>query len=839
MSPANSQVTPMMQQYLDIKSGYADSILFFRMGDFYEMFFTDAIKASKILGIALTSRDKKSGNPVPMCGVPYHSAAGYITKLIEQGLRVAICDQVEDPRLAKGIVKRQVTRIVTPGTCMDSDSLPAGEAHYIGAVTTDGKAVGLAYCDIGTGAFFATELQYFADVVDAVRSLRLRELIAPEQGLKDLWTMLRQEMPRLTLRHEESMLFHRAQQQLLEHFGVRSIAGLGMGESPAAAEASGALMGYLKQTQLSSMQHLQEIRLYRRSDSMVIDATTRRNLELTQTLRGDQGEETLFAVLDDCKTAMGTRMLRDWMERPLLDVDAINQRLDAIAALLADQQLHRELTGPLSEVQDIQRITSRLVLERGTPRDLIGLRSSLVQVRTLRQQLAPLHHEFYSKIIDRLHPMTAVVDLINNSIVDNPPASLQEDGGVIRDGYNAELDELRQLLRQGKEWIAALEKEERDRSGIANLRVRYNRVFGYYIEVTKSNLSLVPSDYERKQTLVNAERFITPQLKVQEEKILTATERISQLELELFKEVTNRVAAQHKELMEVATAVATVDVVCALAKVALENNYCRPVVDNSQSLRIIQGRHPMVERFQIANRYVPNDVVMDSEGRQILIVTGPNMAGKSTLLRQIALTLFMAQIGSFVPAAAAEFGIVDRIFSRIGASDDIAMGRSTFMVEMEETANILRNATERSLLILDEIGRGTSTYDGLSIAWAVIEYIHNRISARTLFATHYHALTRLEAQLARVHNVHVAVREQGDEVIFLHRLLDGGVSRSYGITVGRLAGLPKEVVKRAAVVLRGFEKERHSDVGVDTSTTTSSSGGLQKQISLFQDDSCV
>lgn len=805
-------LTPMIRQYLEIKSQHQDAVLFFRMGDFYEMFFDDAKRAAVILDIALTSRDRKSDNPVPMCGVPYHSADGYIAKLVERGLRVAICEQMEDPRTAKGIVKREVTRIVTPGTYIPENSkggvAPNAPVGYVAVASVDSNnQYGLAYGDLATGEFRATCLASLPELTEEIFGLPIRELIIAETSDASLSAELERRGDGIALRREVAGLFTRGEAELCRHFGVRSTTGLGFEtETAAAAIAAGALIGYLQQTQKSSLNHFDRLQLYRRNEAMVLDEATRRNLELVEPLHHWQrgGAPTLFRVLNRCATTMGERELRRWLERPLVALPAIEARLDAVGELLAGHETLLKLRQTLGEVRDLQRLTARVVLGRIGPRDISSLLLSLQRLPALKSAAQSLNCELHRQLGEQIDSLSDVVDLISRALADEPPALLL-DGGVIRDGFDAELDELRRLQRQGKEWLAELEVQERQRTGIGNLKVSYNNVFGYYIEITRSNLKQVPDNYHRKQTLANAERFVTPALKDYEEKILTAGEKIAAIEARLFEKLRLDIAAEHLRLARTAEALSKLDVLQSLATAALENDYCRPRLDDGRGLRIKAGRHPVVERFLESERYVPNDVTIEAEGRRLLLVTGPNMAGKSTLLRQVALIALMAQLGSYVPADAAEIGIVDRIFTRIGAADDIAMGRSTFMVEMEETAGILRNATERSLLILDEIGRGTSTYDGLSIAWAIVEHLHDTLQARALFATHYHELIELEKRLPHARNVHVSVREQGEKVIFLHQLMEGGVSRSYGIKVARLAGLPREVLQRAEELLRQLE----------------------------------
>ncbi|RLC81260.1 MAG: DNA mismatch repair protein MutS [Chloroflexi bacterium] len=797
-----ANLTPLRRQYLQIKRRYPDAILLFRLGDFYETFDEDAKIVSEVCNIVLTSRPVGKGQRVPLAGVPYHALETYLAKLIAAGYKVAICEQVSDKPI-KGLMPREVVRVVTPGTVVEPGLLEEKRNNYLAAVVVEDKRAGIAYVDITTGEFAATQLEA-DEILEAVREEL--ERLSPAEILFDQDTPpgLPELGRHLTPFEHWRFELGNARQALLEHFDVATLDGFGLEGKPLAVRAAGAIVQYLRETQKVALEQLRSLHTYSTSEFMTLDPATRRNLELAETIRGRARKGSLLWVLDDTKTAMGGRLLYRWINQPLIKVEEINRRLDAVEAFYDNTALRTQIRELLRKVSDLERLTGRVGQSIATPRDLVGIRRSLEAVSEIKALLETGAHPALQDLIERLDPLPEVASLIAQSITDDPPAT-PGSGGVIRPGFSEELDKILEASRNAKQWIAQLEARERRRTGIKNLKVGYNKVFGYYIEVTKANLKAVPSDYIRKQTLVNAERFITPELKEYEALVLNAQERISELETRLFREICRKVAAESSRLLATARALAELDVYASLAEVAVRNGYVRPVVDESDEIHIIEGRHPVVE-LMLDEPFVPNDAHL-TEDERILIITGPNMSGKSVYIRQVALIVLMAQMGSFVPAQEARIGVVDRIFTRIGAQDELTAGQSTFMVEMVETANILHHATPRSLLILDEIGRGTSTYDGISIAWAVVEYIHNhpRLRARTLFATHYHELTELERFLPKVRNYNVAVAEEGGRVIFLHKVVPGGADRSYGIHVAQLAGLPKQVVYRAEEILQELE----------------------------------
>ena len=803
-------LTPMMRQYLELKEKYSDCLLFFRLGDFYEMFFDDAKTAAKELELVLTGRDCGLEERAPMCGVPYHSVDVYINRLIEKGYKVAICEQMEDPALAKGLVERDVIRIITPGTVIEERMLDEGRNNYIVSIHMDGGRIGFAYADVSTGGFFACELEgkrALTQLTDELARLQPTQIIAGEGlFLQPLLSKRLSSQYYLERYQDRAFQTAAARERLLRHFHVASLQGFGCEGLPAAISAAGALMQYLEETQKNALSHIHTLRMLNRSSYMNLDAATRRNLELTQPLQhGGSRKNTLLYLLDRTKTAMGSRLLRDWIDRPLQNAGAIVRRQEAVAALAADMPARRSLQEQLAGVYDIERLCSRIVYGSINGRDCIALRNSLRAIPAVQQLLQTLAADPLREDAAALDPMEDIAALLAAAIAEEPPAGVK-DGGVIRDGYNSEVDQLRAIQHGSRQWLADFEAAERERTGIRNLRVGYNRVFGYYIEITKSNLSQAPYEYERKQTLANAERFITPELKQMEEKILGAGERLIALEYELFQAVREALLAVTDRLQHNAALIARLDVYQSFAEVAVSNRYCRPHIREDGVIRIVDGRHPVVERT-LREEFVPNDVQLDNAENRLLIITGPNMAGKSTYMRQVALITLMAHIGSFVPAREADIALVDRIFTRVGASDDLSAGQSTFMVEMSEVANILNNATAQSLLILDEIGRGTSTFDGLSIAWSVLEHIADPAlcGAKTLFATHYHELTELEGKLPGVKNYRVTVKEMGEDILFLRRIVRGGADRSFGIQVARLAGLPEAVLARARQILADLE----------------------------------
>ena len=836
-----STTTPLMRQYLEIKADHQDAILFFRLGDFYEMFMEDAVLASRILGITLTSRNKGDEDAVPLCGVPYHSSQAYIAKLIAAGHKVAICEQVEDPKSAKGIVRREVVQVVTPGLVTDTEALDPKENNYLLAVVAQRNLYGLAHVDITTGEFRGTELDALTRLESELGSLRPRELLLLDTVDADfLEERLRQGA--------EGILCNRlpdwvgepdyAQEQLCSFFGSASLQGLGCADSPVLLQAASAVLYYLQQTQKDRLQHIRPLQPYQTRDFMLLDDSTRRNLELTATLQDGRKRGSLLGVLDRTVTAMGGRTMRHWIQYPLIEPEQIIHRQEAVSELVEESLSRNELIEALDGVYDLERLNSKIAMASANAKDLVALRESLEKLPRLDDLLAPWSSSYLCQLRQSIAPLPDLVELLQLALVDDPPFVLRE-GGLMRDGYHEQLDELRTIRREGKGWIAGLERQERERTGIQSLKVKFNKVFGYFIEITRRNLDQIPDDYQRKQTLANAERFITPQLKEYENKVLGAEDRLTELEYQLFQQIRQQTAARGPEIQRIAEALAALDALLALADLAHERNYVRPQIDDSIVLSISAGRHPVVEGMPLKEAFVPNDAQLDCSENQLLIITGPNMAGKSTYMRQVALITLMAQIGSFVPADAARIGVVDRIFTRVGASDNLAKGESTFMVEMNETANILRHATPRSLIILDEIGRGTSTFDGVSIAWAVAEYLHDTptVAARTLFATHYHELTDLALTRERISNHNVAVKEWNDQIIFLRKIVSGGSSRSYGIQVGRLAGLPEPVIARAKEILRNLEAGEFLRPGEPRLGRGSRQPdkGPDAQLSLFQD----
>lgn len=802
----DSDVTPMMQQYHQLKARFPGMLLMFRLGDFYELFYEDAQVASRELDITLTSREASKGRRVPMCGVPYHALNTYLARLVERGYRVAVCDQLEDPRRAKGLVKRDVVRIVTPGTVVETAMLPADSNNYLLAVAPGPGAWGVAVADLSTGEFRVTELR--GERRDTQLSEDLgrwspTEVLVPEATTTELIAHMTGSA-RLTTVEEWRFDPAIARGVLLEHFHVTTLDGFGCEGLPLAVAAAGALLQYLKDTQFSPLAHLRRLVTYAPDDALTLDHATRRNLELVSNLRDGGSAGTLYEVLNDTKTRMGARRLRQWLLQPLVDQAQIVGRQGGVEYFVQQAREREALFDALTRMPDLERLTGRVGHGSADARDLVGLAHALGRIPLIQTILQASNDPHFQQLAAAVDPHDEVRTLITISLVESPPASTR-DGGLIRDGYNGELDQLRAGARDGKAWIAGLEAQERERTGIRSLKVGFNRVFGYYLEISKANLHLVPVDYIRKQTLAGVERYVTEAMKEREAAILGAEERIAELEYALFSDVRDRVALSADTLLQTAGAVAEIDVLASLASVAARGEYVRPVITTDLVLEVEAGRHPVVERLGESERFVPNDIALSVEDRAVLVVTGPNMAGKSTYLRQTALIALMAQMGSFVPAASARVGIADRIFTRVGATDDIATGRSTFLVEMQEVANILHHATKRSLVILDEVGRGTSTYDGMSLAWAVVDYLHDRIGPRTLFATHYHELTELASLLPRVRNVNVLVKEEGDRVVFLRRVVDGGADRSYGIHVARLAGLPPAVIEHALRILRQLE----------------------------------
>lgn len=799
---ADSPSTPLMRQYHAIKQQVPHALLMFRLGDFYELFYEDAVTAARELEITLTSRNKEKGQAIPMCGVPYHAAEGYLSRLIQKGYRVAICDQMEEATAGKKLVKRDITRVVTPGTATEATLLRSHENNYLGAVASNGSRAGLAHVDISTGEFRVTELEA-ADVNATLENLNVREVLGPENstGLPGFRTEL----------EDWIFSFDYADRILREHFRLLTLDGCGLGGKPLAVAAAGGILHYLRDTQKSALDHLDRPSFYDRGESMVLDAVTVRNLELLEPLfAGESRESTLIHVLDHTATGMGGRLLRSRLLRPCLQLDEIEARLDAVQETLQATIGRSEIRKILGEILDIERLLAKLTLGTAGPRELLALGRSLALIPKLKTQTSGFQARRLHHLHTELDEVAEVRDRILTAISDEPPVNLA-DGGTIRSGFHAELDELRDISRNSRQYIAQIEIRERGRTGIQSLKVRFNNVFGYYIEISNANLHLAPADYQRKQTLVNAERFTTPELKELESKILDAEEKMLALEREIFAQLRAFAAEHAGRIRKTAAAVAELDVTCTLAQVAAENRYTRPAFSDSGEMRIMAGRHPVIEKLteREAVRFIPNDLYFNADAEFIAVITGPNMGGKSTYLRQAALIVILAQTGSFVPAESALLPVIDRVFTRIGAADNLARGRSTFMVEMTETAVILNTATSRSLVVLDEIGRGTSTYDGLALAWAVVEHLHQRIRARTLFATHYHELTELAEQLPGVRNLHVSVKEAGDQIIFLRKVEPGRADRSYGIEVARLAGLPMDVIERARDILSLHEKSEH------------------------------
>ena len=799
------ELTPMMKQYMQTKEEYKDCILFYRLGDFYEMFFDDALTASKELEITLTGKNCGLEERAPMCGIPYHAVDSYLNRLVSKGYKVAICEQVEDPKTAKGIVKREVIRVVTPGTNLDTQGLDETKNNYIMCIVYMADRYGLSVADVTTGEYLVTELDSQTKLMDELYKFMPSEIVCNEAfymsglDLDDLKNRLHMAIYSLEAWYFDDAL---CRETLQEHFKVASLEGIGLSDYECGMIASGALLKYLEETQKNSLSHMSRLTRYATGNYMVLDSATRRNLELVETLREKQKRGSLLWVLDKTKTAMGARTLRKYVEQPLIDKKSIVKRLDAVAELKDNAICREEIREYLNPVYDLERLVGKITYQSANPRDLIAFQSSLSMLPSVKCILKDMESDFLKEIYEELDPLEELCDLVGRAIQEEPPLAMKE-GGIIKDGYNEEVDRLRKAKSEGKNWLADLETKEREKTGIKNLRIRYNKVFGYYLEVTNSFKDLVPDYYTRKQTLANAERYIIPELKELEDTILGAEDKLCALEYELYCEVRNTIAAELTRIQRTAKAVAKLDVIASLALVAERNNYVRPKINEKGVIDIRDGRHPVVEKMIPNDMFIANDTYLDDKKQRISIITGPNMAGKSTYMRQAALIVLMAQLGSFVPASSANIGLVDRIFTRVGASDDLASGQSTFMVEMNEVANILRNATSKSLLILDEIGRGTSTFDGLSIAWAVVEYISNSklLGAKTLFATHYHELTELEGKISNVNNYCIAVKEKGDDIVFLRKIVKGGADKSYGIQVAKLAGVPDPVINRAKEIV--------------------------------------
>ncbi len=807
-----ASMTPMLRQYMSIKEQFPDAILFYRMGDFYEMFFDDAQIASKILSITLTSRGTYNGDKIPMCGIPHHAKRSYIGRLLDSGWKVAICEQTGDPGATKGIVKREVVRLVTPGSVVDEKELNDADNLFMAAVSEKDGNYGLAHVDLSTGEFRLTEMTSFEAVLDELARIDPAEVLIPQN--EHLAGMTPLSAYRVEILDRDVYDPRDAATLLKEQLQTASLAGFGCQDMPLGTIAAGAIVAYIRDTQKGFPEHIREIVTYHMGDYMVLDESTSTHLELLKTMRRQSVKGSLFHMLNRTVTPMGSRLLKNWISYPLINLDRIRERSAAVPCLRDDPLLREDLRDELKRVYDMARLNGRIALKRANGRDLVALKTSLERLPFIRNALIDSNSTLLSAIASQLDPLQDIAALIEEAIQEEPPVSLKE-GGVIKEGYNEALDRLIGLSRDGKSWIARFAREEQERTGISSLKVGFNKVFGYYIEVSRANMHLAPDDYVRKQTLANGERYITEALKTKEGEVLGAEEKRIELETEIFEDIRRQIAIENHRIKETSDLTAQIDVLAGLAETAEANDFTCPEVNDSTDIDILQGRHPVIELSVKDEDFVPNDIHLDSEKQQVMIITGPNMAGKSTILRQTALTVLMAQMGGFVPAAKAVVGMVDRIFTRVGASDDLARGQSTFMVEMNETANILRHMTPQSLVILDEIGRGTSTYDGLSIAWAVAEALHDKAGkgVRTLFATHYHELTELVATKPRVKNFNIAVREWNDKIIFLRKLIPGGTSRSYGIQVAQIAGIPEGVIRRAKEILNNLEKGDADETG--------------------------
>lgn len=828
-----AELTPMMQKYMETKEQYKDCILFYRLGDFYEMFFDDALVASRELEITLTGKSCGLEERAPMCGIPYHAVEGYLSKLVSRGYKVAICEQVEDPKLAKGLVKREVIRVVTPGTNLNVQSLEAGKNNYLLSIAYTPDGIGISAADVTTGDYYVTEVEDLKKLNDELMKYEPSEIICNEAFLvsgfdvNDLKSRLH-----ISVNALESHMFDDdgCRRILMKHFKVNTLIGLGVEEFPTGLLAAGALLQYLYDTQKTDLEHFTHIYPYLTSKYMLLDSSTRRNLELTETLREKQKRGSLLWVLDKTKTAMGARLLRNYIEQPLIEKDEMEKRLDAIQELNQDSISRDEIREYLNPIYDLERLLSKVTYKTANPRDLIAFRNSLQMLPPIKTVLSAFEKEELTEIREQIDGLEDIYQLIDEAIIDEPPLSIRE-GGMIKDQFDETIDRLRSAKHDGKQWLAQLEEEDRERTGIKNLKIKYNKVFGYYFEVTNSYKNLVPEDYIRKQTLANAERYTTPRLKELEDTILNAEDKLQTLEYDVFCKIRDTIAQELVRIQNTAKAIAKLDVYASLSLVSERNHYVRPKLNEKGVIDIKDGRHPVVEQMITNDMFIANDTYLDNGSHCISVITGPNMAGKSTYMRQTALIVLMAQIGCFVPARTANIGIVDRIFTRVGASDDLASGQSTFMVEMNEVANILRNATSKSLLILDEIGRGTSTFDGLSIAWAVIEHISNRklLGAKTLFATHYHELTELEGKMNNVNNYCIAVKECGDDIVFLRKIVKGGADKSYGIQVAKLAGVPDMVIDRAKEIVEQLSDNDITEKVQSIAIDNKNDGKVKKQ----------
>jgi len=835
---ATLDLTPAMKQYVKIKESHPDCILLYRMGDFYEMFFEDAVTAAPVLEITLTSRNKGKEDSVPLCGFPYHAASAYITKLVEKGFKVAICEQVEDPKKAKGIVKREVIRVITPGLVVDEENLAAGENNYLACISAGKNSLGLAFLDISTGEFQISEFSDREFFLTAIAGLDFKELLLPANFPdKILLKALEAQMPELRMNYLEDNHFQTADAEamLKQNFSAEILMSSGIKEYPALVKAAGAILSYVHQTQKINPKHISEIQWYSTEHHLLLDDTARRNLEIFATIQGNSPAGSLFSLFHETLTPMGTRRLRWWMNYPLADAEKIRTRLAAVAELKDDHILRGNLRKTLSLIYDLERLAGRVSLRVANPRDLVALKHSLLAIPEIKSLLGDCTSPAVAGIRSRLTEMSDAAALIARALIDDPPPKIQ-DGGFMAVGYDEELDKLRFISRDGKQWIASLEAEERKKTGINSLKVGFNSIFGYYIEVTKANAALVPDSYIRKQTLVNAERYINQELKEFEQTVLNAEEKIRAREQELFMALRESLDQHIADIQNNASLIADLDALAALAEVAEKYHFACPEIDDDDTIEIRDGRHPVVETALKNEGFVPNDCLLDLQDNRLLMITGPNMAGKSTYIRQVALIVLLAQMGSFVPASQARIGVVDKIFTRVGASDSLIKGQSTFMVEMTETADILKNATSRSLVIIDEVGRGTSTFDGLSIAWAIAEYIHDfqGKGIRSLFATHYHQLIDLAVTKNGAKNYNIAVKEWGEKIIFLRKIMEGGASRSYGIEVARIAGVPKDVIARAKEILHNLEKGEFDEIGMPRiARGTREAKSASPQLNLF------
>jgi DNA mismatch repair protein MutS len=839
---SQTQQTPLMAQYYKVKQAHPDTILLFRVGDFFETFEDDAKLASKVLGITLTKRSNGSSGDTPLAGFPHHAIDSYLPKLVRAGYRVAVCEQMENPKFAKGIVKREVVEVVTPGVTLSDKLLDHKKNNYLLAISILDQICGLSFCDISTGEFYVFEIP-LAHLGEQIESINPSEFLIPKRDKEFLGKLIERINPSLRITKLEDWIFNFdfANELLKNHFKTVTLKGFGIENLTAGIIAAGAVLNYLNETQRVNLSHLNRISLYNPSDYMVLDHSTKRNLEITFSMNDGGREGSLISILDKTQTAMGGRLLKKWISAPLRDLDPIKKRHDSVDELLKNKKVRKDLTENLNEIGDLERLISRICTSRATPREVVAVKSSLKKIPATKELLDQLKISTLKNISEQLNPLENIVEKISTAIIDSPPAAINE-GGIIRNGFSPELDELRDISLHGKEWIATLQQTERERTGIPSLKVNFNNVFGYYIDISHTHKNKIPDNYIRKQTLVNSERYITPELKEYEDKILNAQEKINELESQLFNEIRAIVANEAEIIQKNARLIAMLDCLNSFAQCAEEYNYVKPDVNESNKINIVQGRHPVVERIlDPGNKYTPNDSLLDNDDQQIILLTGPNMAGKSVYLRQVGLIVLLAQIGSFVPAKEASIGIVDRIFTRVGASDNITAGESTFLVEMQEAANILNNATSKSLILLDEIGRGTSTFDGISIAWAITEYLHENpdISAKTLFATHYHELNEMAELFPKIKNYKVEVREYDDKVVFLHKVNPGRADHSYGIQVAQMAGLPMFVTNRAKEVLDNLESKELTPYEIKKERLKKLKSESDNQISLFEfkDDS--